>query len=60
MRLEETGRGFERGRSPEMIKAFLNLRGAVIARVSRESVKPEQIKQIVDAINSAAHVIDEL
>jgi len=43
-----------------MIKAFLNLRGAVIARVSRESVKPEQIKQIVDAINSAAHVIDEL
>jgi DNA-binding PadR family transcriptional regulator len=60
MRLEEAGRGFERGRSPEIIKAFINLRGAVIARVSRESVKPEQIKKIVEAINSAAHVIDEL
>jgi DNA-binding PadR family transcriptional regulator len=59
-RLEETGRGFERGRSPEIMKAFTNLRGAVIARVSRQSVKPEQIKKIVEAINAAAQAIDEL
>ncbi|MGA3009716.1 MAG: PadR family transcriptional regulator [Terracidiphilus sp.] len=59
-RLEDAGRGFERGRSPEIIKAFLNLRGAVIARVSRECIKPEQINKIVEAINSAAQVIDEL
>jgi DNA-binding PadR family transcriptional regulator len=59
-RLEETGRGFERGRSPEIMKAFLNLRGAVVARVSRESVKPEQIRKITEAINAAAKVIDEL
>ncbi len=32
-RLEEAGKGFERGRSPEIMKAFHNLRGAVIARV---------------------------
>jgi len=59
-RLEEAGRSFERGRSPEIMKAFMNLRGAVMARVSRESVKPEQIKKIVDAVNAAAKTIDEL
>jgi len=59
-RLEKAGRSFERGRSPEIMKAFFNLRGAVVARVSRESVKPEQIKQIVEAINAAAKTIDEL
>jgi len=59
-RLEKAGRSFERGRSPELMKAFLNLRGAVVARVSRESVKPEQIKKIIDAINAAAKAIDDL
>ena len=58
-RLEETGRGFERGRSPEIMKAFMNLRGAVMARVSR-SVTPEQIRKIVEAINAAAKAVDEL
>jgi len=59
-RLEKAGRSFERGRSPELMKAFLNLRGAVVARVSRESVKPDQLKKITDAINAAAKAIDEL
>lgn len=60
MRLEETGRGFERGRSPEIMKAFLNLRSAVMARVSRQGPNPEQISKIAGAINGAAKVIDEL
>jgi DNA-binding PadR family transcriptional regulator len=59
-RLEETGRGFKRGRSPEIMRAFQNLRGAVAVRVSRESIKPEQIKKITEAINAAAKAIDEL
>jgi DNA-binding PadR family transcriptional regulator len=59
-RLEETGRGFERGRAPEIMKAFINLRGAVMARVSRESVKPEQIRKITEAIDAAAKAIDDL
>ena len=59
-RLEETGRDFERGRSPEMMKAFMNLRGAVMARVSRQNIKPEQIRKITDVINAAAKAIDEL
>ena len=59
-RLEEAGKGFQRGRSPEIMRAFYNLRGAVVARVSRESVTPEQIQKIADAINAAAKAIDEL
>lgn len=59
-RLEETGRGFERGRSPELMKAFMNLKGAVVARVWRENVKPEQITKITEVINAAAKAIDEL
>jgi DNA-binding PadR family transcriptional regulator len=59
-RLEEAGKGFERGRSPEIMKAFHNLRGAVIARVSRETATAEQIRKISEAINAAAKAIDEL
>ena len=59
-RLEEAGKGFERGRSPEIMKAFHNLRGSVIARVSRESATEEQIRKIAEAINAAAKAIDEL
>jgi DNA-binding PadR family transcriptional regulator len=59
-RLEEAGQGFKRGRSPEIMKAFQALRGAVIARVSRESVSEEQIARIAAAINAAAKSIDEL
>jgi DNA-binding PadR family transcriptional regulator len=59
-RLEEAGKGFRRGRSPEIMKAFQNLRGAVVARVSRESVTAEQIRKISEAINAAAKAIDEL
>ncbi len=42
------------------MRAFGNLRGAVIARVSRGNVTPEQIQQITEAINAAAKTIDEL
>jgi DNA-binding PadR family transcriptional regulator len=59
-RLEEAGRGFERGRSPEIMKAFMDLKGAVVARVSRQSVTPEQIRKITEAIRGAAKTIDEM
>lgn len=59
-RLAEAGKGFQRGRSPEIMKAFQNLRGAVVAKVSRESVTAEQIAKIAEAINSAAKAIDEV
>jgi len=59
-RLEETGRGFRRGRSPELMKAFMDLRGAVASKVWRRSASPEQIKKIAEAIHAAAEAIDEL
>jgi DNA-binding PadR family transcriptional regulator len=59
-RLEEARGGFERGRSPEIMKAFMNLRGAVMARVFRGNVTAEQIKKITAAIDAAAKAIDEL
>jgi DNA-binding PadR family transcriptional regulator len=59
-RLDEARGGFERGRSPEIMKAFMNLRGAVMARVFRGNVTAEQIKKITEAINAAAKAIDEL
>jgi DNA-binding PadR family transcriptional regulator len=59
-RLEETGRGFRRGRSPELMKAFMDLRGAVMSKVWRRNATPEQIKKIAEAIHAAAKVIDEL
>lgn len=59
-RLDEASEGFERGRSPEIMKAFMNLRAAVVGRVWRRSVTPEQIKKIAEAIDAAAKAIDEL
>lgn len=59
-RLEEARGGFERGRSPEIMKAFMNLRGAVMARVFRGNVTAEQIGKITEAINAAAKAVDEL
>ncbi|MGA7524361.1 MAG: PadR family transcriptional regulator [Acidobacteriaceae bacterium] len=59
-RLEEAGDEFRRGRSPEIMKAFMNLRGAVMARVARGNATPEQLRRIVEAIDNAAKSIDQL
>jgi len=59
-RLKEAGEGFRRRRSPEIMKAYHNLRGAVEARVSRQSITSEQIRKMADAINAAAATIDKL
>jgi len=59
-RLEEAGQEYKRGRSPEIMKAFHNLRTAVIGRVRREGVSEEQIAKIAEAINVAAKSIAEL
>jgi DNA-binding PadR family transcriptional regulator len=60
MRLEEAGEEFRRGRSPELMKAFMNLRGAVGARLIRNNATPEQIQKLAGIIDRAAKEIDEL
>lgn len=59
-RLEEAGKGFERVRSPELMKAFHNLQSAIRARMSRGDVKSEKVGKIADAINAAAKAIDAM
>lgn len=59
-RLEHAGQGFQRGRAPDIMRAFMNLRGAVKSRVTRPGLNAEQLKKIAEAINNAAKAIDEL
>lgn len=59
-RLESAGKTFERHRSPELMRAFGNLRGAVAARLSRENISEERLQKMAEAINAAAKAIDEL
>ena len=42
------------------MRAFMNLRGAVRSRLSREGVTTEQLKKIAEAIDAAAKAIDEM
>ena len=59
-RLQHAERGFRRGRSPELMHAFMHLGNAVTDRVRRESVNPEQMRRIAEAIHAAAKTIEEL
>ncbi len=64
-RLQETGQGFEGGRSPEFRRAFKNLQRAIFsvamrARLSRKPLTPEQIAKIIDAMEAATRSIDQL
>jgi DNA-binding PadR family transcriptional regulator len=59
-RLEDAGKSFQRGRSPEIMKAFHDMHIAVFTRVQRENITPEQIRKITEAIKAATKAIDEL
>lgn len=59
-RLEAVGKRFQRGRSPEIMRAFMNLRTAMQVRMSRERMTRDQIRKIADAIDAAAKSIEEL
>ena len=64
-RLEESGQGFEGGRSPEFRRAFKNLQRAIFsvamrARLSRKPLTPEQISKITAAVEAATKTIDSL
>ena len=59
-RLEQAGKTFARHRSPELMKAFGNLRGAVSARLSREGISEERLQLMAEAIDAAAKAIDEM
>ncbi len=59
-RVEQSGRRFRRGRSPELMRAFMELRNAIRSRMTREGITPEQITKIAEAVEQAARNIDKI
>ena len=59
-RMEEAGKAFGRGRSPQIMRAIMNLRYALKIRTERSNLSPEQVRKIAEAIDAAARVIDEV
>jgi DNA-binding PadR family transcriptional regulator len=59
-RMEQAGKVFGRGRSPQIMRAIMNLRYALKVRTERGHLSPEQISKVAEAIDAAARVIDEV
>jgi DNA-binding PadR family transcriptional regulator len=59
-RMEQAGRAFGRGRSPQIMRALGNLMFALKMRAGQGNLSPEQTRTIVEAIDAAARVIDEV
>jgi DNA-binding PadR family transcriptional regulator len=59
-RMEQAGKTFGRGRSPQIMRAIMNLRYALKIRTERANLSPEQIRKVAEAIDAAARAIDEV
>jgi len=59
-RMEQAGKAFGRGRSPQIMRAIMNLRYALKLRTERGNLSPEQIRKVAEAIDGAARIIDEV
>ena len=57
-RMEEAGRHFGRGRSPQIERAVMNLRYALRMRLERGNLTAEQVGRIAEAVDAAARAID--
>ncbi len=58
-RMEQARRVFGRGRSPQIMRAMMNLRYALRMRVGRGDLNSDQVSKIAEAIDAAARAIDE-
>ena len=59
-RMEQAGKAFGRGRSPQIMRAMMNLGFALKMRAGQSNLSPEQIRKITEAIDAAARVISEV
>ena len=59
-RMEQAGKVFGRGRSPQIMRALMNLKFALKMRAGQGNLSPEQTRKITDAIDAAARVIGEV
>ena len=58
-RMEQAQRVFGRGRSPQIMRALMNLQFALKMRAGRGDLSAEQVSKIADALDKAARAIDE-
>jgi DNA-binding PadR family transcriptional regulator len=58
-RMQEAGKAFGRGRSPQIKRAIMNLKLALKMRMEQGDLSTEQVSKIAEAIDSAARAIDE-
>jgi DNA-binding PadR family transcriptional regulator len=59
-RMEQAGKVFGRGRSPQIMRAIMNLRYALKIRTQRGNLSPEQTRKIAEAIDASARLIEEV
>jgi DNA-binding PadR family transcriptional regulator len=59
-RMEQAGKAFGRGRSPQIMRALMNLKFALKMRAGQGNLSPEQTRKITEAIDAAARVISEI
>ena len=59
-RMEQAGKRFGRGRSPQIMRAMMNLKMALGMRTGRGDLNAEQVSKIAQAIDAAARAIDEV
>jgi DNA-binding PadR family transcriptional regulator len=58
-RMEQAQKVFGRGRSPQLMRALMNLKFALKMRVRSGGLSAEQVKKIAEALDTAARAIDE-
>ena len=58
--MEQAGKMFGRGRSPQIMRAMMNLGMALKLRAGQGNLTAEQVKKITEAIDAAARVIGEV
>jgi len=59
-RMEQAAKVFGRGRSPQIMRAIMNLRYALKIRTERGNLSAEQTRKVAEAIDAAARLIDEV
>jgi DNA-binding PadR family transcriptional regulator len=58
-RMEQARKVFGRGRSPQIMRALMNLKLALKMRAGRGDLSSEQVSKIAEALDAAARAIDE-
>jgi DNA-binding PadR family transcriptional regulator len=59
-RIEQAGKAYGRGKSPQIMRAMMNLGFALKMRVSQGNLTSEQLSKIAETLDAAARAIDEV